>query len=60
MPLLIRAPLFSLLACLILTSGHAQDHSGDNMRSLDGQVQEIKSDVLSIAAELIFVGRVLA
>jgi hypothetical protein len=26
--------------------------SGDNIRSLDGQVQEIKSDVLSIAAEL--------
>ena len=52
MPLLIRAPLFLLLACLTLTPGHAQDHSGDNMRSLDGQVQEIKSDVLSIAAEL--------
>ena len=30
----------------------AQDLSGDNMRSLDGQVQEIKSDVLSIASEL--------
>ena len=26
--------------------------SGDNMRSLDGQVQEIKSDVLNIASEL--------
>ena len=26
--------------------------SGDNTRSLDGQVQEIKSDVLSIASEL--------
>lgn len=33
-------------------SGVAQDLSGDNMRSLDGQVQEIKSDVLSIASEL--------
>ena len=30
----------------------AQDISGDDMRSLDGQVQEIKSDVLSIASEL--------
>lgn len=30
----------------------AQDLAGDNMRSLDGQVQEIKSDVLSIASEL--------
>jgi hypothetical protein len=30
----------------------AQDLARDNMRSLDGQVQEIKSDVLSIASEL--------
>lgn len=30
----------------------AQDLSGDEMRSLDGQVQEIKSDVLDIASEL--------
>ncbi len=30
----------------------AEDLTGDNMRSLDGQVQEIKSDVLNIAAEL--------
>ena len=32
--------------------GVADDLSGDSMRSLDGQVQEIKSDVLSIASEL--------
>ena len=32
--------------------GFADDLSGDSMRSLDGQVQEIKSDVLSIASEL--------
>ena len=32
--------------------GAAQDLSVDSMRSLDGQVQEIKSDVLSIASEL--------
>jgi hypothetical protein len=30
----------------------AQDLSSNDMRSLDGQVQEIKSDVLSIASEL--------
>lgn len=30
----------------------AKDLSGDDMRSLDGQVQEIKSDVLDIASEL--------
>lgn len=32
--------------------GTAEELSGDSMRSLDGQVQEIKSDVLSIASEL--------
>jgi len=32
--------------------GNAQDLSGDDMRSLDGQVQEIKSDVLNIASDL--------
>ena len=43
-----------LLLVLAVTPmpGAAQDLSGDNMRSLDGQVQEIKSDVLSIASEL--------
>lgn len=33
-------------------SSTAQELSGDSMRSLDGQVQQIKSDVLSIASEL--------
>ena len=41
---------------LVLLAGSpiavAQDISGDEMRSLDGQVQEVKSDVLSIASEL--------
>lgn len=40
---------------LFLTSAMpvgAQDLSGADMRSLDGQVQEIKSDVLNIASEL--------
>jgi len=43
-------PLLLLLG--LVASGSAQEMSGDDMRSLDGQVQEIKSDVLSIAAEL--------
>ena len=30
----------------------AAELSGDDMRSLDGQVQEVESDVLSIASEL--------
>ena len=48
---LLRSTLLLLLAAspLLVT---AQDLSGDNIRSLDGQVQEIKSDVLSIASEL--------
>jgi hypothetical protein len=40
--------LFTFLA----THGSAQDLSKEEMRSLDEQVQEIKSDVLGIAAEL--------
>jgi len=36
----------------LVTTSVAQEISGDDMRSLDGQVQEIKSDVLSIASEL--------
>jgi hypothetical protein len=39
---------FSLLGCPSI----AQAGSKEQMRSLDGQVQEVKSDVLSIAAEL--------
>ena len=49
--------LIRILALLVLAGGPfataaAQDLSRDDMRSLDGQVQEIKSDVLSIASEL--------
>lgn len=47
---------FAALAaiCTLLASGtvSAQDASGDELRSLDGQVQEIKTDVLSIASDL--------
>ena len=39
-----------ILAAASLT--HAQDISREELRSLDEQVQEIKSDVLGIAAEL--------
>ena len=42
----------SLLLCASVVSLNAQELSGGEMRSLDGQVQEIKSDVLSIASEL--------
>jgi hypothetical protein len=45
--------LLLLAAAVSLTgTGYAQELSGSDMRSLDGQVQEIKSDVLSIASEL--------
>jgi len=47
-----RSFMVVLLACIPLSSGIAQDLSGDEMRSLDGQVQEIKSDVLGISSEL--------
>lgn len=49
---LIRTLLLMLLVCGPIAIVGAQDLSGDDMRSLDGQVQEIKSDVLSIASEL--------
>lgn len=47
----IRSALLLLLAVSPVPVA-AQDVSDDNIRSLDGQVQEIKSDVLSIASEL--------
>jgi hypothetical protein len=52
MPRLIRKLMISLLVCGLAAQGVAQDLSRSDMQSLDGQVQEIKSDVLSIAAEL--------
>ena len=48
---LLRGSLLLVLTASPMLAS-AQDLAGDNMRSLDGQVQEIKSDVLSIAAEL--------
>lgn len=48
----VRIFLLFMLACIPLALSQAQDLSGQELRSLDGQVQEIKSDVLSIASEL--------
>ena len=45
-----KALLLVLVGCPFLST--ANELSGDSMRSLDGQVQEIKSDVLNIASEL--------
>ena len=47
-----RVILIALLMCAAGTSAWTQDGSRQEMRSLDEQVQEIKSDVLGIAAEL--------
>jgi hypothetical protein len=49
---LIRKIMLLALVAVPFATAAAQDLSRDNMRSLDGQVQEIKSDVLSIASEL--------
>jgi hypothetical protein len=47
-----RAFVFALLLCLGSVHGWAQQNDQQQMRGLDEQVQEIKSDVLSIAQEL--------
>ena len=47
-----RLALLALSAAIFASAAHSQDLTGDNMKSLDGQVQEIKSDVLDIASEL--------
>lgn len=52
MSILIRTFVLALLVASFSVKSGAQDISGDELRSLDGQVQEIKSDVLNIAAEL--------
>ena len=49
---LIRTIMLLVVACGPFAAGTAQDISRDDLRSLDGQVQEIKSDVLSIASDL--------
>ena len=47
-----RTFVFAFLLCLVSVYGWAQQNDRQQMRGLDEQVQEIKSDVLSIAAEL--------
>ena len=50
---IVTRTLISLVFVMSFTgTGEAQELSGSDMKSLDGQVQEIKSDVLNIAAEL--------
>ena len=49
---LIRTIMLLVLAGGPFATAAAQDISRDDMRSLDGQVQEVKSDVLSIASDL--------
>jgi hypothetical protein len=44
--------VFALIFCLAGAYGQEQQSDQQQMRGLDEQVQEIKSDVLSIAAEL--------
>jgi len=52
MPLIIRNIALGLLLSLCSVPGWAQNSDRQQMKGLDEQVQEIKSDVLSIAAEL--------
>ena len=52
MPTLNRILVPVLFAASFAAQLSAQDLSGNELRSLDGQVQEIKSDVLDIASEL--------
>jgi hypothetical protein len=47
-----RVLVFLLLVSGVSVTIGAEQLSGSEMKSLDGQVQEIKSDVLNIAAEL--------
>ncbi len=47
-----RMALLALCAAFATGTASSQDLKGGQMRSLDGQVQEIKSDVLDIASEL--------
>ena len=44
--------VLSLLICPCARQARAEDHYREQMKGLDEQVQEVKSDVLSIAAEL--------
>jgi len=52
MPGVTRTLMFVIFVCGPAALSGAQEISQDDMRSLDEQVQEIKSDVLSISSEL--------
>ena len=52
MPLNIRSVSFAILLCLVSAPGSGQQNDQQQMRGLDEEVQEIKSDVLRIAEEL--------
>ena len=52
MPLIIRPFAVSLALCLGIVSARAEEIDRQQMKGLDEQVQEIKTDVLGIAAEL--------
>ena len=52
MSLRIRTVTFAFLLCLGSTYGWVQQNDQQQMRGLDEEVQEIKSDVLGISAEL--------
>jgi hypothetical protein len=47
-----RIFVFALLLCLSRVNGWAQQNDQQQMRGLDEQVQEIKSDILNISQEL--------
>jgi hypothetical protein len=46
------ASVIAIAAAIAVSSAWAQDRSQQEMRSLDEQVQEVKSDVLTIARDL--------
>ncbi len=48
----VRTRAVLALAFLSFSTAYAEDLSRNELKSLDGQVQEIKSDVLNIASEL--------
>ena len=48
----VRLPALLALALLSIPTSYADDLSRNELKSLDGQVQEVKSDVLNIASEL--------
>ena len=51
-PAVIRSVCLALLFCLVGARGWAQQDDKQQMKGLDEQVQEIKSDVLGISQEL--------